>query len=107
MQPVNDRRRLLLLHQQLGKALQQDDWDAVIKTDQEIREMLQRLASRPHLSEEVQQAKDQLKKLHAYALMRCTESCERLWEQLLDHLEHAEARAAYQQVGLFGAEEVG
>lgn len=104
MRPSDDRRRLQLLHRQLALALQKDDWDAVIKTDQSIRELLQALATRPSLSDEVLQAKAQLKKLHAQALMQCAQACERLWEQLLDHLQHAEARAAYQQVGLFGGE---
>lgn len=107
MQPSDDRRRLLLLHRQLGEALKQDDWNGVIKIDQAIREALQALAARPHLSPDVLQAKALLKQLHAQALLRCTQACERLWEQVLDHLDHAEARAAYQQVKLFGTEEAG
>lgn len=107
MLPIDDVRRLRLLHRQLQQALQQDDWSAVIKVDQAIREQLQALASRSQLSPDVLQAKSRLKQLHAYALLQCARACERLWEQLLDHLDHAEARTAYQQVALFGGMEEG
>ncbi|NLO80711.1 MAG: hypothetical protein GX093_10530 [Xanthomonadaceae bacterium] len=104
---ASDRRRLLQLHAQLAQALRQDDWEAVIKVDQAIRELLQELATRPQLDDGVLEAKARLKKLHAQALLRCAQACERLWEQLLDYLDHAEARVAYQQVSQLGLEERG
>ena len=101
MPPAADRQRLLELHRQLGQALQDDDWNAVARVDQAIREQLQLLASRTNLSAEVLQAKSQLKQLHGKALQACAKECERLRLLLLNHLEYAEGRAAYQQVGLF------
>lgn len=101
MPPAADRRKLLELHAQLEQALTAKDWGAIGRIDQAIREQLQALAARPRLDDDVLQAKLRLKQLHARALQACTEECERLRELLLNHLQYAESRLAYQQTELY------
>lgn len=100
MPPVADRQRLLELHRQLELALQDGDWNGIAKIDQAIREQLLLLDARASQSAEVQRARNQLKQLHGKALQACARECERLRLLLLNHLEYAEGRAAYQQVEL-------
>ena len=47
--------------------------------------------------------KSRLKQLHGEGLQACAEECERLRLLLLNHLEHAEGRAAYQRIDMFQA----
>mgnify|MGYP001054467148 CR=1 FL=1 len=98
MQPAaDDRRRLLALHQQLEQALTAKDWGAMARVDQAIRAQLQVLAERPRLDDDVLRAKRRLKQLHIRALQACAEECERLRLRLLNHLQYAEGRLAYQR----------
>ena len=75
MPPVSDSERLMALHGELQAALQSNDWTAVATVDAAIRQGLQ----------------------------ACAEECERLRLLLLNHLEHAEGRAAYQRIDMFQA----
>lgn len=51
----------------------------------------------------VQAARAQLRTLHGKALEACAEECERLRLLLVNHLEYAEGRAAYQRIDMFAA----
>ncbi len=51
----------------------------------------------------MQAARQQLKQLHGQALKACADECERLRLLLVNHLEYAEGRAAYQRIDLYQA----
>lgn len=103
MPPVSDSARLLELHEQLQQALQADNWGAVAAVDIQIRQCLEDLATQPQLDESTRTAKARLRQLHGEGLNACTDECERLRLLLLNHLEHAEGRAAYQRVDMYQA----
>lgn len=103
MPPVSDCDRLTALHGQLQQALQASDWNAVAKVDGDIRRCLEVLPRQHALDEATLVAKQQLKQLHGEGLQACAEECERLRLLLLNHLEYAEGRAAYQRVDMFQA----
>lgn len=98
---VSDRERLLELHAQLQQALQAGDWNAVAAVDASVRECLEALALRGELDESTLAAKQSLKAIHGKGLQACADECERLRLLLLNHLEHAEGRAAYQRIDMF------
>ncbi|QGZ29336.1 hypothetical protein [Stutzerimonas stutzeri] len=97
---VSDSARLTELHAQLRQALQANDWNAVARVDQAVRECLEALAGRT-LDEPARAAKSRLKKLHGEGVQACADECERLRLLLLNHLEYAEGRAAYQRIDMF------
>ncbi|MBC8648820.1 hypothetical protein GYM54_14940 [Pseudomonas sp. MTM4] len=99
---VSDSARLMELHDQLQQALQASDWGAVAVADKAIRQCLEELAGQ-ELDEPTHAAKSQLKQLHGEGLQACTDECERLRLLLLNHLEYAEGRAAYQRIDMFQA----
>ena len=99
MPHASDEQRLQALHERLTAALQSQDWRAVGETDQAIRQCLERLPRDAH--ESVQAARQQLKRLHGHALKACAEECERLRMLLVNHLEYAEGRAAYQRIDMY------
>lgn len=101
MPPVSDRERLLELHAQLKQALQNNDWKAVASVDTSVRQCLEALAQRGELDESTLAAKQLLKQLHGEGLQACADECERLRLLLLNHLEYAEGRAAYQRIDMF------
>ena len=101
MPRVSDSERLMALHAQLKQALQNNDWNAVATADGAIRQCLEALAARIELDEPTRSAKLQLKQLHGEGLQACADECERLRLLLLDHLEYAEGRAAYQRIDMF------
>jgi hypothetical protein len=98
---ASDEQRLQALHERLAAALQSQDWRAVGETDQAIRQCLEQLPREAHAS--VQSARQQLKRLHGQALKACAEECERLRLLLVNHLEYAEGRSAYQRVDMYQA----
>jgi hypothetical protein len=99
---ASDERRLRALHEQLAAALQSQDWRAVGEVDQAIRQCLEQLP-REAQDPSVQTARQQLKRLHGQALKACAEECERLRLLLVNHLEYAEGRAAYQRIDMYQA----
>lgn len=103
MPPVSDSERLTELHTQLQQALQADDWNAVGVADTAIRQCLEALAGKPELDEPTRAAKRLLKQLHGEGLQACADECERLRPLLINHLEYAEGRAAYQRIDMFRA----
>lgn len=103
MPRVSDSERLMALHAQLKQALEDSDWHAVAAADNAIRHCLETLASRVELDEPARAAKHRLKQLHDEGLKACADECERLRLLLLNHLEYAEGRAAYQRVDMFQA----
>ncbi len=103
MPPVSDSERLMALHGELQAALQSNDWTAVATVDAAIRQCLETLAGQLELDEPTHAAKSRLKQLHGEGLQACAEECERLRLLLLNHLEHAEGRAAYQRIDMFQA----
>lgn len=107
MPRVSDSERLTALHAQLKQALQGSDWHAVASVDGAIRQCLEALAARAELDEPTRAAKHLLKQLHDEGLQACADECERLRLLLLNHLEYAEGRAAYQRVDMFQAGERG
>ena len=98
---VSDRERLLELHAQLQQALQTGDWNAVAAVDAAVRQCLEGLAGQGELDESTLAAKRLLKQLHGEGLQACADECERLRLLLLNHLEYAEGRAAYQRIDMF------
>lgn len=103
MPPVSDSERLMALHAQLQQALQANDWPAVAEVDAAIRQCLEMLAERLQLDQPALDAHNRLKQLHGEGVKACAEECERLRLLLLNHLEYAEGRAAYQRVDMFQA----
>lgn len=103
MPPVSNSERLLELHAQLQQALQADDWSGVATVDTAVRQCLEALAQQAELDESTLAAKQLLKQLHGEGLQACADECERLRLLLLNHLEYAEGRAAYQRVDMFQA----
>lgn len=103
MPRVSDGERLMALHAQLKQALQGSDWHAVAAADDAIRQCLEMLAARDELDEPTRAAKHRLKQLHDKGVQACAEECERLRLLLLNHLEYAEGRAAYQRVDMYQA----
>ena len=103
MPPVSDSECLMALHGQLQQALQANDWTAVATADAAIRECLEALAGRLEQDEPTRLAKSRLKQLHGQGLQACADECERLRLLLLNHLEYAEGRAAYQRIDMFQA----
>ncbi|AFN76274.1 hypothetical protein ACYCFL_13260 [Stutzerimonas nitrititolerans] len=103
MPPVSDRERLLELHAQLQQALQAGDWSTVAAVDVAVRQCLEVLAGRSELDKPTLAAKRLLKQLHGEGLQACADECERLRLLLLNHLEYAEGRAAYQRIDMFQA----
>ncbi|GAB6390373.1 hypothetical protein [Stutzerimonas marianensis] len=103
MPRVSDSERLMALHGQLQQALQANDWAAVASVDGAIRQCLEALAERLQLDEPALAAKHRLKQLHGAGLQACADECERLRLLLLNHLEYAEGRAAYQRIDMFQA----
>lgn len=101
MLPVSDSARLVELHVQLQQALEANNWGAVATVDIQIRQCLEALAAQPQLDEPTRAAKARLKQLHSEGLNACADECERLRLLLLNHLEYAEGRAAYQRVDMF------
>lgn len=101
MPPASDRERLLEIHAQLQQALQANDWKAVAAVDASVRECLEALAQRGEFDESTLAAKQLLKQLHSKGLQACADECERLRLLLLNHLEYAEGRAAYQRIDMF------
>ncbi len=95
-----DVRQLRNLSVRLKQTLHAGDWAAIADIDRAIREQLQALAKEPNQSPELQQAKQQLKQLHALAIRACAAECERLWELMQSHLEYAEGQLAYRQIEL-------
>nr|WP_254621489.1 hypothetical protein [Stutzerimonas stutzeri] len=93
----------MALHGQLQAALERNDWTAVAAVDAAIRQCLETLAGRLELDEPTHAAKHRLKQLHGQGLQACAEECERLRQLLLNHLEYAEGRAAYQRIDMFQA----
>lgn len=102
MPRASDEQRLQELHAQLAAALHRSDWRAVGEVDQAIRQCLEQLPCAP-LPDAVDAARQQLKRLHGQALTACGEECERLRLLLVNHLEYAEGRAAYQRIDMFQA----
>jgi len=100
VQPVSDSERLMALHAQLQQALQAGDGPAVATVDAAIRGCLETLAGRLTLDEPTRAAKNRLKTLHGEGLQACADECERLRLLLVNHLEYAEGRAAYQRIDL-------
>lgn len=103
MQRTSELRALQQLHAQLAEALEQGDWTRIGEIDSVIRSCLQLLAGLPSVSDEVLEAKEQLRKLHEQARIVCAEECERVRRLLLTHLEYAEGRSAYMRVDLYQA----
>ncbi|WP_161864103.1 hypothetical protein [Pseudomonas yangonensis] len=103
MQRASELRALQQLHAQLAQALEQGDWTRIGEIDSRIRTCLQLLAGLPSLSDEVREAREQLRQLHGQARIACAEECERVRRQLLTHLEYAEGRSAYMRVDLYQA----
>lgn len=101
MQRASDAQRLQQLHAQLQQALQRGDWQAIAAVDAAIAECLRALAAREQLDPAALAARAALKQLHDQARVACAEECERLRLLLVNHLEYAEGRAAYQRVELF------
>ena len=102
MPHASDEQRLQALHGRLAAALRSSDWRAVGEVDQAIRHCLEQLP-RASQSEAVDTARQQLKRLHGQALKACAEECERLRLLLVNHLEYAEGRAAYQRIDMYQA----
>lgn len=103
MQRASELRALQQLHAQLGQALEQGDWTRIGEIDSLIRSCLQLLEGLPSLSDEVREAREQLRQLHGQARIACAEECERVRRLLLTHLEYAEGRSAYMRVELYQA----
>lgn len=103
MPRVSDSERLMALHAQLKLALDGGDWHAVAAADGAIRQCLETLAGRVELDEPTREAKHLLKQLHDEGVQACAEECERLRLLLVNHLEYAEGRAAYQRIDMFQA----
>ncbi|MBH3340323.1 hypothetical protein I5L51_14510 [Pseudomonas mendocina] len=103
MQRASELRALQQLHAQLTQALEQGDWMRIGEIDSRIRACLQLLAALPSLSDDVREAREQLRQLHGQARNACAEECERVRRQLLTHLEYAEGRSAYMRVDLYQA----
>ena len=103
MPRASELRALQHLHGQLAEALEQGDWTRIGEIDALIRSCLQLLAGLPTLSDEVLEAKKQLRQLHGQARIACAEECERVRRLLLTHLEYAEGRSAYMRVDLYQA----
>ncbi|AEB56233.1 hypothetical protein [Ectopseudomonas mendocina] len=103
MQRTSELRALQQLHAQLAEALEQGDWTRIGEIDSVIRSCLQLLAGLLSVSDEVLEAKEQLRKLHEQARIACAEECERVRRLLLTHLEYAEGRSAYMRVDLYQA----
>ncbi|WP_061237108.1 hypothetical protein [Ectopseudomonas composti] len=101
MQRASELRALQQLHGQLAEALQQGDWARLGEIDSLIRTCLKLLAGLPSLSDEVREAREQLRQLHGQARIACAEECERVRRLLLTHLEYAEGRSAYMRVDLY------
>ena len=101
MQRASELRALQQLHGQLDEALQQGDWARLGEIDSLIRTCLQLLAGLPSVSDEVREAREQLRQLHGQARIACAEECERVRRLLLTHLEYAEGRSAYMRVDLY------
>jgi hypothetical protein len=101
MQRASELRALQQLHGQLAEALQQGDWTRLGEIDSLIRTCLKLLAGLPSVSDEVREAREQLRQLHGQARIACAEECERVRRLLLTHLEYAEGRSAYMRVDLY------
>lgn len=101
MPRASELRALEQLHGQLAKALHEQDWTRIGEVDALIRNCLQLLDGLPESSAEVRAARQRLQGLHGQARVACAEECERLRQVLLKHLEYAEGRSAYMQVGLY------
>ncbi|EXF43778.1 hypothetical protein BAY1663_03826 [Pseudomonas sp. BAY1663] len=97
MPRASDAGRLQALHAGLQRALQAGDWRAVGEVDRAIRACLEALPASAALDEPAQAARQRLKRLHGEALKACGEECERLRLLLVNHLDYAEGRAAYQR----------
>ncbi|MCQ4297145.1 hypothetical protein NAU58_16325 [Pseudomonas stutzeri] len=102
MPHASDEQRLRALHGRLAAAVQAQDWRAVGEVDQAIRQCLEQLPRVPQ-DESVKAARQQLKRLHGQALKACGEECERLRLLLVNHLEYAEGRSAYQRIDMYQA----
>ncbi len=103
MPRVSNSEGLMALHEQLQQALQASDWAAVAAVDAAIRQCLETLAGQLEMDEPTRAAKSRLKQLHGEGLQACADECERLRLLLLNHLEYAEGRAAYQRIDMFQA----
>lgn len=103
MPRASNRARLMELHAQLQQALEADNWGEVAAVDNHIRQCLEDLARQPSLDEPTIAAKARLQQLHSEGLNACVDECERLRLLLLNHLEYAEGRAAYQRVDMYQA----
>jgi hypothetical protein len=99
-----DERKLLLMfsmvHGQLRAALETRDWERFALIDKRVRECLNALSACANPSAEVLQAKQLLKDLYGAAMVGCAETCEKLRQVLLEHLQYVEGRSAYQRIDL-------
>lgn len=104
MQSAHEQQLLRMfgtVHGQLRAALEARDWERFAVIDQRVRECLDALSACSEPSAEVLQAKQRLKDLYGAALAGCAETCEKLRQVLLAHLQYAEGRSAYQRIDLF------
>ncbi|WP_462380857.1 hypothetical protein [Pseudomonas sp. Marseille-QA0892] len=103
MQPANDAaQRLNRLHDELAQAADAADWAAVAVADEAVRRCLASLGNAALLDERSRSAWQRLHALHTRVMRACAKECERLRQKLDHHLEYAEGRSAYQQIGLIG-----
>ncbi len=103
MQSGEERNLLLMfsvVHGQLRAALEARDWERFAVIDQRVRECLDALSACAEPSAEVLQAKQLLKDLYGAAMAGCAETCEKLRQVLLAHLQYVEGRSAYQRIDL-------
>lgn len=92
--------QLLALGEQLTEALRAKDWEAVGATDLHIRECLIGIAALESPSPELLKVKAQLRGLYERILPAYGEACEQLRQLLLNHMDYAEGRSAYQRTDL-------
>ena len=107
MPSAADRYQQLKLHtlgEQLTEALRARDWEGVGAIDLHIRHCLEEIATLQAPSAELLKVKDQLRGLYERVLPAYGEACEQLRQLLLNHMDYAEGRSAYQRTDLLQGE---
>jgi hypothetical protein len=98
-------RELARLGEALVADLRAQRWDEVANVDSQVREQLDAIAAMENVSAELEQAKRQLKQLYERVIPAYEVACEKVRLMLVNHIDHAEARSAYQRISLLQGDE--
>lgn len=98
-------RELTQLGEALVAELRAQRWDEVAHIDSKVREQLEAIAAMETVSAELEQAKHRLKQLYERVIPAYEAACEKVRLMLINHIDHAEARSAYQRISLLQGDE--